>query len=464
MLHEFHRKGTVSVTRSSVAITRLLVLPYAVLLMLYLAVIGGGGSWLYLQVRAVEAQLLIEEIRTVVAPLGERLGSLDALAAIDRAEPWLVAEVAHLFAKLPALRGVSVRDRSRGLELRGGAGSRAALREVAPLSTEAERSVAPRPAAERLQKGPGGEFRLAYDLGPESAPVRLAFDFDRSMLLARVDAGLASIRRAVLIFGLIGGLSILVAVGITAYAMHRTRRIEAHFQQIDQRASLTELAAELVHDLRNPLMALRANAQALSITPEQAPEIISELDRDIVALNDKLNAFLRLTRPHEAAAEPVDVPELIRDAVRLAEPVLAQHGLSAAVDVPPSLPRPVLQREAVRDALLNVIVNAAQSGQAGGAVQIGAAVQGEALTISVEDCGAGIAEEHLPRLFDPFYTTKPGGNGLGLAIVQRIVADHQGQVRAENRARGGARILLTLPLRPKEVPYWWKALRKSGRT
>jgi len=85
----------------------------------------------------------------------------------------------------------------------------------------------------------------------------------RGPISARVDAGLA-IRRAVLLFGLVGGLSILIAVAITAFAMHRTRRIEAHFQQIYQRASLTDLAAELVHELRNPLMALRANAQALA--------------------------------------------------------------------------------------------------------------------------------------------------------------------------------------------------------
>jgi signal transduction histidine kinase len=246
--------------------------------------------------------------------------------------------------------------------------------------------------------------------------------------------------------------------------MRTTRNVEGHFQEVYQRASLTEMAAELVHDLRNPLMALRTNVKALLVSPEHTREIVDELDRDIVALSDKLSAFLSLTRPHDDAFAPVDVGELIQDAVRLAEPVLSRKRLSVDTDLPPDLPKTPLQKTAMRDALLNVIINAGQSGQTEGAIRIGARVRNAVLEIAVEDQGLGIPEAHLPHLFDAYYTTRADGHGLGLAIVQRIVAAHHGKVEAGNRAQGGARIVLSLPLQQKEVPRWWKTLKKACPT
>ena len=73
----------------------------------------------------------------------------------------------------------------------------------------------------------------------------------------------------------------------------------------------------------------------------------------------------------------------------------------------------------------------------------------------------GIDKRHLPHLFEAFYTTREDGNGLGLAIVQRIVVAHQGRVYAENRSGGGANVVLILPLKQKEPPPWWKKLKKT---
>ncbi|MFC6674246.1 sensor histidine kinase [Marinobacterium aestuariivivens] len=262
-----------------------------------------------------------------------------------------------------------------------------------------------------------------------------------------------------------GTLSILLALGITLAAMRTTRRLEGHFQELYQREALTEMAAQLVHSLRNPLAALRANVKGLLVSPAETREIVDELDRDILSLNDKLSAFLQLTRHRDEAFEPVDIGELVRDAVRLATPALAEQGLSVEVSIPPDMPRPVLQKAAMCDALLNVLINAAQSGQAQGAVQVSVLCQDSVfVTIRVEDRGRGIREQDLPRLFDAFYTTRADGNGLGLAIVQRVLAAHKGWVRAENRPQGGASILLTLPLQQKEPPHWWNKLKKTFPT
>jgi signal transduction histidine kinase len=270
-------------------------------------------------------------------------------------------------------------------------------------------------------------------------------------------ADLAAARTALLLGLLAGAVGILIAFFIARVAVRESRRAEGYFQEIYRRASLTEMAAELVHDLRNPLMALRSNATALRVSPDQAPEILAELDRDIVVLNRKLTGFLDLTRHHDDAFTPTDPAAMIAETARLAEPILAKQGLEIALDIAPNLPWPKLQAGAIRDALLNLMINPAQSGQKTGRIRVGARVVRGALRIEVDDRGCGIAPGDLSRVFTPFFTTKSEGHGLGLAVVRRIVESHHGRVRVRNREQGGVRVTLILPLEQPEIPGWWKA-------
>jgi signal transduction histidine kinase len=440
------------------------VLPYAALLTLYLLVLGGGGAWMYLQVRAAESRVVMEELAAALEPVVGALASRDALRLTEDTDSWITAEVKALFGTLPSLREVLMRSLERGWVMRVARTGTLVTQSTSPLTPGTSRDDSFRRAAERLHAEPEAIFHLGFDLAPAGEPpVRVDFGFSRSELLGRVGQGMASLEHAILLFGVVGGASILVAMAIAVFAVRTTRRVEGHFQEIYLRASATEVAAALVHDLRNPLMALRANVKALLVSPQQTQEIVAELDRDIVTLNDKLNGFLKLTRSHDAVFAPTDLKGLIEDAVRLARPALAQPGLAVELDVPPGLPSPELQAPALRDALLNVIINAAQSGQKAGSVCVSARLVDGGVSIAVEDRGAGIAAADLPRLFDAFYTTKPDGNGLGLAIVQRIIEAHHGQVLAENRPEGGARITLVLPLAQPEIPRWWKAKKISSR-
>ncbi|MBQ0834126.1 ATP-binding protein [Marinobacter sp.] len=451
--------------RSNFAFTRLLILPYAALLTLYIAVVGGGGAWLYNHARVAETRVLVDGIMEAVEPLAERLRSGDAIAAMRDGEPWLVNEVQKLFANTPALRSVSVRGHESGYQLKSDATGVLSSRAVSPLPQDAQRASAYQSAVERLHNNSDMLFLVRFDMNQPSIPmVRLDFAFDRLILLAKFDERLEAIKRSIQLFSIAGVLSILIALAISVFAMRATRRLESHFQEVYQRASLTEMAAQLVHDLRNPLAALRANVKALLVSPQQTKEIAEELDRDIVTLNDKLSTFLDLTRQHDEALAPVCVRELIDDAVRLAEPVLAKQGLTVQTDITTGLPRPVWQKSSLRDALLNLILNAGQSGQQEGSIRVTVQAKDEVLEIAVEDRGRGISSEQMPYLFDAFYTTREDGNGLGLAIVRRIVANHQGRVHAENRPGGGARIVLTLPLQRKEIPHWWNRLKKHSPT
>jgi len=451
--------------RSSFAITRLLVVPYTVLLALYLLVLGGGGTWLYLQVRSAESRVMIEELSAALGPVVATWSVIGASPSMEDRSFWDDAEIEGLFDSLPPLREILVRNQARGRLVRIAQTETVVTLRTSPLDADVPRADSRPAAVERLHSGREALFYLGFDLSPPGAPpVRVDFGFSRSELLSRVGQGMASLERAILLFGLVGGASILIAMAIAAFAVRTTRRVEGHFQEIYLRASATEVAAALVHDLRNPLMALRANVKALLVSPQQTREIVAELDRDIVTLNDKLNGFLNLTRSHDSAFAPADLKALIEDAVRLAQPALAQPGLTVELDIPPGLPSPELQTPAIRDALLNVLINAAQSGQTAGSIRVSARVVDGGVSIAVEDRGKGIESADLPRLFEAFYTTKPEGNGLGLAIVQRIVEAHHGKVLAENRREGGARITLLLPLQQPEIPKWWKAKKTSSRT
>jgi len=451
------------VNRSNFAITRLIVLPYSILLVLYLLVFGGGGAWLYYRVRAVETRLLVNEVMADIQPFAEKLEEVDAIGSVRAPEPWLADDLQGLFAEIPSLRKVSVRGIEAGYQLDGDANGEISSRVVLPLPRESIGDFSASEAVQRLHGETHPLFLIRLDLGEAAnSQVRLDFVFDRSMLLARLDENLASIERSILVFAAAGAVSILLALAITVVAMRTTRRLEGYFQEIYQLASVTEMAAQLVHDLRNPLAALRSNVKALLVSPQQTREIVEELDRDIVSLNDKLSAFLNLTRRRDDVFEPVDIRELIRDAVRLAEPELRKRQLTVRTVFTPDLPRSAIQRAPMRDALLNVIINAAQSGQQKGVVRVAAEMQDGDLRVVVEDEGSGIPAQELPYLFDPFFTTRDDGNGLGLAIVQRIVSFHQGRVYAENRPDGGARFVLCLPLQRKETPHWWKKLKKNS--
>tara|TARA_R110001599_G_scaffold353733_1_gene595911 strand:+ start:5489 stop:6718 length:1230 start_codon:yes stop_codon:yes gene_type:complete len=407
--------------------------------------------------------MLIKDVMAAIEPLADKLFGTDAVASMEHSSTWLVTDIEKLFDDIPALRSISVSSPQAEYRVSSDAPRHVVTGGAEPLPATILLAHPRETAAQRLFSESEELFWINFYLHQDDSSIQqVAFAFERAPMLARVEEGLRAIKRAVLLFGFAGALSILLALGITLVAMRMTRRLEAYFQDLYQRAVVTELSAQLVHDLRNPLAALRANARAIVISPEQTRDIVEELDRDIVTLNKKLSDFLSLTRRHDDSLELVDVNELIADAARLARPALAKQGLSVELHIPPNLPRLTLQRSSVTDALLNVMINAGQCGQREGAVRVTAQLHPPNMRILVEDRGRGISEQDLPKLFESFFTTHAGGTGLGLSIVQRVVAAHQGSVYAENRPDGGARVVLIFPLVQKEPPSWWSKLKKHS--
>ena len=231
--------------------------------------------------------------------------------------------------------------------------------------------------------------------------------------------------------------------------------LQQQMQLKENLAALGELSAGMAHEFKNALATISGYAQMIcaeELTGE-AGDYASRILEQTRSITHVVTEFLKYARPLEIVSEPVELlPVVERVASEVGETRpdlrLSWEGEFGSVSGDEGL---------LRQALLNLARNAAQacaSVEGGGRVLMrGETVRGEESglqRISILDNGPGIAEESIGKLFRPFYTTKAEGTGLGLAVVQKIIVQHGGQVEARNRPDGGAAFIVTLPL-PRRV-------------
>jgi len=218
-------------------------------------------------------------------------------------------------------------------------------------------------------------------------------------------------------------------------------------------ATVGRMAAQIAHEVRNPLSSIGLNAELLGDElPGQADEarrlvasIIGEVDR-LAEITETYLRFARLPRPK---LEREDLGELIASVMELARGELVQAGIDVRVEVPSELPEIMADEGQLRQALINLIRNAreALTGAPSKRLSIVVSVEGDRLALRVSDSGAGIAPGDLAKIFDPFFSTKAQGTGLGLALVQQIVIDHGGTIEVDSAPGAGTTFTLRLPPR-----------------
>ncbi|MCE1227615.1 MAG: ATP-binding protein [Geobacteraceae bacterium] len=215
----------------------------------------------------------------------------------------------------------------------------------------------------------------------------------------------------------------------------------------EQLARLGELGAVLAHEVRTPLAGIKGFAQLLRERvqdvrqQEYAGRIVTESER-LEGLVTDLLIYARQEAMQQGFAL---VQELVHDAWKQLAGEAAQAGVG--LQVRGVIARPVAcPWDRLRQMLLNLFTNAIQAMPDGGAVEVDLSDDGEQATILIKDSGSGFAEESLKRAFDPFYTTRPSGSGLGLAVCSKIAAGYGGTIRLANALSGGAEVTLQLPL------------------
>ncbi|MEP6655097.1 MAG: ATP-binding protein, partial [Myxococcales bacterium] len=224
-----------------------------------------------------------------------------------------------------------------------------------------------------------------------------------------------------------------------ALAEHRRRLVQS-----EKLSAVGELAAKLAHEVLNPLAGIKAAVQLLvrrrDAAPEslRLPEVAEAIDREITRVDGLLRRLMGFARPLAPRTQVVTVRSLIDGSLEAARGVLSRRMVSVEVNEAPGLPPLEADPLLLKQAFTNLIVNAADAmSPAGGKVLIEVGrhvVMGrDEIYVSVSDYGSGVPQAALPQLFKPFFTTKPDGHGLGLAVSQNIVLEHGGGITARNR-------------------------------
>ncbi len=222
---------------------------------------------------------------------------------------------------------------------------------------------------------------------------------------------------------------------------------------------LSRLLARLAHEIRNPLSSLDIHVQLLDEDlSQQAPAVREKLSNRLEIIHGELHRlenivqqFLRLARPSTLELEPTNIEHLVRHVSDLLAPELGKHQIqitTEAQNVPPLL----ADSSQLTQALLNLVINAVQAIDNGGRIELRATQAGNFIQISVSDSGPGISPGKMSAIFEPYFTTKPDGTGLGLWIAQQIALAHGGDIHVANAPGGGAVFTLKLPLKGKEDP------------
>jgi two-component system nitrogen regulation sensor histidine kinase GlnL len=241
--------------------------------------------------------------------------------------------------------------------------------------------------------------------------------------------------------------------------------LEATTRRIDRLAGLGTVASGLAHEIRNPLGGIKGAAQLLRgalADPELlhcADIIIHEVDR----LDGLVEQLHELARPPRLALESINIHRVLNDVLALERQTPDWGAVVLRTAFDPSLPAVDGDRAQLMQVFLNLVKNALEAlggrGELAVSTRLEAAfrirrsgTRGRFLSVLVEDTGPGISEDDQTRLFSPFFSTKPRGSGLGLALCHRIVTQHGGTITHEPRRGGGTCFRVTLPVSEKDVP------------
>jgi signal transduction histidine kinase len=236
--------------------------------------------------------------------------------------------------------------------------------------------------------------------------------------------------------------------------------LEAAFEDVERNRLLRQfteiatLAGGLAHEIRNPLSTISLN---LSLLVEELRQGESPRDRRMLnklltiqrecrQLEGILDAFLQFVRAGELHRRPEDLNTLIDEFVDFYQPQAAENGIELSRHLDADLPDVPLDAALVRQVLLNLVKNAQQAMPEGGLIELQTYQRGDSVCLEIIDSGAGMDERTRARMFNPFFSTRVSGTGLGLPTVRKIVEAHGGEITCDSEPGRGTRFLIVLPL------------------
>ncbi len=239
------------------------------------------------------------------------------------------------------------------------------------------------------------------------------------------------------------------------YMVERLRmqkELEDRLRKAEQLSAIGQLASGIAHEIRNPLNFISLSIDHLKgkyppLEEDKHKEFVSLIDGvkyEVHRLNRMIEEFLSYGRPLKINRQVVDMAIIVEDVICLVAMKANEQGIEIAKDV--SSIQAFVDPELMRTCLLNIFLNAFQAMPDGGKMFISARNSDGTFSIEVSDTGHGIAQEDIGRIFEPYFTTKKIGIGLGLAITKRIVEEHSGTITVHSSVEEGTRVIISLPI------------------
>jgi len=216
----------------------------------------------------------------------------------------------------------------------------------------------------------------------------------------------------------------------------------------------------VAHDLGNPINSLTIHLQLIarklkklgaSAEAESVAESVGVCREEVARLDGIITHFLEAIRPSPPDLAETNVEEVLAEVLRFQKREFADRGVAVEAETPAALPTVMADRNQLKQVFFNLTKNAMEAMQPGGRLKIKSRADDDSVYLLFGDSGSGIRKEDLVRLFQPYHTTKPGGHGLGLMIVQRIMRAHGGQVGVESREGRGTVVTLQFPRKDRRV-------------
>ncbi|MBM4287063.1 MAG: two-component sensor histidine kinase [Deltaproteobacteria bacterium] len=296
------------------------------------------------------------------------------------------------------------------------------------------------------------EIRLTPELGPVIGVFEITQDISHDM----IEIGKFQLMLIATLVALMGLLFMVLrqivkkAESILERRQEEQKELQAQLELAERLAALGEMVAGVAHEIRNPLGIISSTAELLRKRLEHSEgdsRLAQIIEEEVNRLNQTVTEFLDFARPREPNLQTCDVEGVLERSLEFLRPEIDRHNIFLNRQYNRNGHPLLVDPDLLYRAFLNILINAIQAMPQGGQLTVTTdpGPQGKGARIVIQDTGEGITSENAKKIFNPFFTTKDQGSGLGLSIVKGIIESHQGQITIESNFGKGAKVSIVLP-------------------
>ena len=238
--------------------------------------------------------------------------------------------------------------------------------------------------------------------------------------------------------------------------MTEKRKNESKLKRAENLASLTTLAAGVAHEIKNPLGSMSIHMQLLKkalkdTSNAKIKNYLDVIDEEIDRLNKIVVDFLFAVRPMNIEPIRDDLNDLLQEIINFIKPEVEQNGIELRVLLNRNIPMIFIDRRFIKQAVINLIKNSIAATQKNGYILVTTDISEEGVQLIIADSGHGIPPEYINKIFEPYFTTKENGTGLGLTLTYKIIKEHNGDISVISEPGKGTKFIITLPVPQHEL-------------